>query len=113
MKISWVENRGLIFMENGMKVGRFKNKVLSATCINIMAKFVQVARHIEGEEIHLQDKDVLEHIAIIGEKTQNKHLSLLYRRLFEELEASKDVEAKPIAKSSSWKFSSILDRIGM
>lgn len=79
-----------------------------------MAKFVQVARHIEGEEIHLQDKDVLQHIATIGEKTQNKHLSLLYRRLFEELEASKEIEPKPIAKSSSsWKFSSIFDRTGM
>ena len=79
-----------------------------------MAKFVQVARHIEGEEIHLQDKDVLEHIAIIGEKTQNKHLSLLYKRLFEELEASEEVVSKTATKSSSpWNFSSILDRIGM
>ena len=101
-------------MANGTQVSRFKNKVLSATCINIMAKFVQVARHIEGEEIHLQDKDVLEHIATIGEQTQNKHLSLLYRRLFEELEASKEVKPKPTAKSSSsWKFSSIFDRTGM
>jgi len=102
--------KGLI-MKTSEEIARFQGKPFSATCINIMAKFVQVARHEEGEDIHLQDKNILEHISEIGHTTDNQHLILLHKRLFEELDHAFPIKQQQVGQSTisntlkSWGFS--------
>lgn len=98
-------------METSKEIARFQNKPYSATCINIMARFVQIARHEEGEKIHLQDKNILSHISQIGQTTDNQHLRLLYQRLFEELRETYPAEQKLATQPRS--FSSTLKSWGI
>ena len=95
-------------------VKRFKDKTYSAKCINIMARFVQVARHDEGEDIHLQDKDLLNHIDQICTSTENQQLVLLRQRLFEELSQDfPDTEQDGDEIHDHWTISSKLKEWGI
>ena len=59
---------------------------LSATCLNIMAKFVNLARQKEHIDLHLQDKQILSKIEQIASSTNNPQLRLLYDRLIQEMD---------------------------
>ncbi len=67
--------------------------VLSATCINVMARYVQVARREEGIDLHLQDRNILNKISKISEHTNNKRLKLLHQRLLDEVNSHGNTDA--------------------
>ncbi len=73
-------------MKNRSSLASYKGKPLSATCINMMARFVQVARQQEGKAVHLQDKNILTKISDIAAQTDNQQLLMLHQRLCDELQ---------------------------
>lgn len=67
---------------------------MNATCINLVARFVQIARH-EGElGLRLNDTDIVKKISNIADRTDNRQLKILHNRLQEEL--TKHEPAEPL-----------------
>ncbi len=98
-------------MNKDESLARFNGVVFNATCINLIARFVQVARHEEMQKIHLQDKNVLAKVSEVAKASDNKHLALLYQRLDEELENLTAKKAVP--HSEPWTVASTLKRWGL
>lgn len=63
-----------------------KSMPLTATCINIMARFVQVSRQSGEQNLQLHDKEIITKINEIAQNTSNKQLQILHKRLCDELE---------------------------
>lgn len=61
------------------------NAIHDATCINIMARFVQIARLSGESNLRLQDKNIVDKITLIAERTENPQLKILHKRLQEKL----------------------------
>ncbi len=69
--------------------------VHDATRINMMARFIQIAR-LDGEsDLHLQDKNIVRKITSVAEHTQNPQLKILHERLQAHLKQKTNVGKHP------------------
>jgi len=97
-------------MKNSLQNTRGSRSSLTATCINIMARFVQVARHEEGIELHLQDSHILQKISGIAAHTNNRRLQMLHTRLLEELDKKTQATASKATNTAQVKRTQFADK---
>ncbi|GAA6139111.1 hypothetical protein NBRC116583_28580 [Arenicella sp. 4NH20-0111] len=71
-----------------------KGVPLDAVSLNLIARFVRIARQNGDRDIHLQDDDILKKVSIIAHQSHDRRLRTIYVRLLQEMYPEQSTETK-------------------